>query len=53
MDWAAAAAELFSPVALLVAEVVADLVHDGGAWQDVGLVLLLAVTFHNHYEPVG
>lgn len=41
-----------SPVALFVAEVVPDLVHDGGARQDVGFVLLLVVTLHHHDEPV-
>ena len=41
------------PVALLVAEIIADLVHDGGARQDVGLVLLLGIVgFHDDDDPV-
>lgn len=41
-----------SPVALLVTEVVADLVHDGGARQDVGFVFFLVVALHHHNQPI-
>lgn len=41
-SWCGGAGSL-SPVVLLVAEIAADLVHDGGARQDVGFVLLLVV----------
>lgn len=44
---------MFSPVVLLVAEIAADFVHDGGPRQDVGLVLLLGIVgLHDDDNPV-
>lgn len=44
---------LSTPVILLVTKITADLVQDGGARQDVGLVLFFAViALHNNDDPI-